>query len=260
MVRLAAFFVILATSASTMTADTGFLDRSVTVAGETHRYQVYVPPDWSSKQTWPVILFLHGAGERGRDGILQTQVGLGTAIRRDRTRFPAVVVFPQAREGQRWSDLPMLQSALAALDAATKEFNGDPDRVYGTGLSLGGQGIVRMASRMPGKFAAVVSVCGPYSSPKMDEADRATYPYLSSEDPFPALAALVKDTPLWLFHGDADPTVPVENSRRLSAALKAAGAEVRYTEYAGVNHNSWDSAFAEKELMPWLLPKRRKGN
>src|SRR5262245_59766544 len=127
MKRLAASLLLVATHASTISADTGFLDRSVTVAGETDLYQVYVPRDWSSKQKWPVILFLHGAGERGHDGVLPTQVGLGAAIRRDRTRFPAVVVFPQARENQRWSDPPMLQSALAALDAVTKEFNGDVD-------------------------------------------------------------------------------------------------------------------------------------
>jgi predicted peptidase len=74
------------------------------------------------------------------------------------------------------------------------------------------------------------------------------------------LAATVKDIPVWLFHGDADAVVRVDNSRKLSAALKAAGAEVRYTEYPGVNHNSWDSAFAERELMPWLLAKRRTRN
>jgi predicted peptidase len=257
MKRLAASALIVAAHMAPVSADTGFLDRSVTVAGETYAYQVYVPREWSATQRWPVILFLHGGGERGRDGLLPTHVGIGAAIRRDRTRFPAVVVFPQARESRRWSDPPMLESALAALDAATKEFNGDPDRIYGTGLSLGGQGIVRMVSRTPKKFAAIVSICGPYSNPKMDQADRAIYPYLSTDDPFAALAALVKDTPIWLFHGDADATVPVDNSRRLNASLKAAGAEVRYTEYPGVNHNSWDAAFAEAELMPWLLSKRR---
>lgn len=109
-------------------AETGFLDRTVSVAAETYKYQVYVPQDWTSSRRWPVILFLHGAGERGNDGLLPTQVGVGTAIRRDRSRFPAIVVFPQAREGRRWSDTAMQEQALLALDAATKEFNGDPDR------------------------------------------------------------------------------------------------------------------------------------
>jgi len=210
--------------------------------------------EWTSNDKWPVILFLHGGGERGRDGLIQTQVGLGTAVRRERSRFPAVIVFPQAREQQRWSDPPMRDVALRALDAATKEFNGDSERVYAVGLSLGGQGVVRIASHQPARFAAIVSVCGPYSDGgKMDELHRADYPYLSEADPFAALAATVKHLPIWLFHGDADMTVPVEQSRKLAGALQTAGANVRYTEYPGVNHNSWDRAFAEPEFMSWLL-------
>jgi predicted peptidase len=257
--RLAALLLVVAANTMTILAETGFLDRTVTVAGETYGYQVYVPPDWSSKQRWPVILFLHGGGERGRDGMSQTQVGIGGAIRRDRSRFPAVVVFPQARESRRWSELAMQEVALAALDSATKEFNGDPDRIYATGLSLGGEGVVKMTSRFPSRFAAIVSVCGPYSDGgKRDELDRGTYAYLSSPDPFAALAEIVKGVPMWLFHGDADAVVPVEQSRKLAAALKNTGADVRYTEYTGVNHNSWDKAFAEPELMQWLMTQRRR--
>jgi predicted peptidase len=239
-------------------AETGFLDRTVTVAAETYNYQVYVPQNWTNNQTWPVILFLHGAGERGSDGLLPTQVGIGTAIRRDRSRFAAIVVFPQSREGRRWSDTAMQEQALAALDAATKEFNGDPDRLYAAGLSLGGQGVIRMASRSPNRFAAIVAVCGPYSDGgKADEIDRADYPYLTSPDPFAALAATIKSRPIWLFHGDADKAVPVEQSRKLAEALKAAEGDVHYTEYPGVGHNSWDPAFAESQLWDWLFAQKK---
>src|SRR5207248_5110555 len=86
--------------------ETGFLDRTVTVAGQSYRYQVYVPADYLTKATWPVILFLHGAGERGADGLLQTTVGLGPAIRRDPKRFPAIVVFPQVPPDSQWVGAP----------------------------------------------------------------------------------------------------------------------------------------------------------
>jgi predicted peptidase len=152
----------------------------------------------------------------------------------------------------------MQEQALLALDAATKEFNGDPDRVYAAGLSLGGQGVIRMASRSPNRFSAIVSVCGRYSDGgQADEIDRAAYPYLASPDPFAALAAAIKNRPIWLFHGDSDKTVPVEQSRKLLEALKGAGGDVRYSEYPGVGHNSWDTAFAESQLWDWLFAQKK---
>src|SRR6266850_2662691 len=87
-------------------AETGFLDRTITVAGTTYKYQVFVPEDWASKKVWPIILFLHGAGERGDDGLVQTQVGIGRAIRVDRRRFPAIVVIPQCRKEIWWAQSP----------------------------------------------------------------------------------------------------------------------------------------------------------
>jgi predicted peptidase len=269
-------------STSSLSADTGFLDRSVTLGGEVYRYQVYVPLQWNKQQRWPVILFLHGGSGRGRDGMLPTEnSGLGDAIRRDRDRFPAIVVFPQLRgtrdrvesgvlirgSGETWANPTMQEQALAALDASIKEFSGDPGRVYAVGLSLGGQGVLRIASRWPSRFAALVSVCGRVNiaqvgvGPNFDayaEMDRRTHPFLKAPDPFGALATIIKHHPVWLFHGDADVVVPVDESRNLAAALKAAGADVHYTEYAGVNHNAWDRAFAEPELVRWLLARRRE--
>ena len=117
--------------------DTGFLDRTITLQGVTYKYQVFVPDNWTPKQKWPMVLFLHGAGERADDGLQQTDIGIGTAIRNDRSRFAAIVVMPQCRKNLWWIQQPMEDLAIASLEAAAKEFHGDPQRTYLTGLSMG---------------------------------------------------------------------------------------------------------------------------
>src|SRR5208337_2983397 len=199
--------------------ETGFLDRSLSLHGATYKYQVFVPDNWSPNQKWPIILFLHGAGERGTDGLIQTQVGIATAIRNDRSRFPALVVMPQCLKEQSWNKPDMEEVALAAA--------------------------------YPNKFAAVVPICGGILTPDdaRKQADSDRIPYLE------AAKKIGTKLPIWVFHGDADPVIPVSESRHMVEALKAAGANVRYTEYPGVGHNSWDKAYADPELMTWLLSK-----
>jgi predicted peptidase len=141
-------------------AQTGFLNRTVMEAGEEYRYQVYVPADWNDHKKWPVILFLHGAGERGDDGLLQSDVGLGHAIRKNAAAFPFIVVMPQCRKGKVWTQPDMEAQALGALDRSIKEFHGDRERVYLTGLSMGGFGTWDLAAKYPGRFAAYVVICG----------------------------------------------------------------------------------------------------
>ena len=222
----------------------GFLPRTVRLGTSTYRYQVYVPPNYSRNEKWPVILFLHGAGERGTDGVRQTEVGIGPAIRRYQERFPAVVVLPQCRGNAWWADPDMEAQALKALNQTVAEFNGDPQRLYLTGVSMGGYGVWHMASRHPEKFAALVSICG--GSP-LREGDR-----------FAPIAERVARTPAWVFHGADDRVVPVGESRRMVEALRAAGAggRLRYNEYEGVGHNVWTQALREQELLPWLLAQR----
>lgn len=232
-------------SASARAHETGFLNRTVTVSGVAYRYQVYVPADWTKNKKWPVILFLHGAGERGDDGLIQTEVGLGTAIRRHPDRFPSIVILPQCRKNVWWSDPAMEAQLLQALDKTVKEFNGDPQRIYLTGLSMGGFGTWYLAAKYPGKFAALAPVCGGVR-PGADTA----------ADPYAMTAQKVGKTPTWVFHGDADKAVPVAQSRKMVEALKAAGGNVRYREYEGIGHNSWDKAYAEPEFLPWLLAQR----
>jgi len=121
---------------------------------ETRRYQVFVPNDYTPSLRWPVILFLPGGGQQGDDGLLQTQVGLGSAIRLHADRWPAIVVFPQVRPGKRWNAQDAAW-ALKALEQTQREFATDPNRVYLTGLSGGGAGAYYLAYRDPGRFAAV---------------------------------------------------------------------------------------------------------
>ena len=248
---LLALVLALCSSSYARKQETGFLDRHLSLHGAIYKYQVFVPDNWSPHQKWPIILFLHGAGERGADGLIQTQVGIATAIRNDRSRFLAIVVMPQCLKDHSWNKPDMEEVALAALAAASKEFKGDRKRTYLTGLSMGGYGSWALAAANPAKFAAVVPICGgillPDDARKQLDSDRI--PYLE------AAKKLGTKLPIWVFHGDADPAVPVSESRHVVEALKGAGADVRYTEYPGVGHNSWDKAYAEPEFMTWLLSK-----
>jgi predicted peptidase len=251
---LPAALLALAAPSAAPAQETGFVSRSVEVGGVDYAYQVFVPPQWTRETTWPVILYLHGAGESGSDGVQQTQRGLPERIRGLRD-FPAIVVMPQCRSGAWWGTPEMEAQAFQALDAAMGEFNGDPARLYLTGISMGGYGVWAFGYKYPGRFAALVPVCGGVVSwgrrripvPEWHPAARAP------EDPYAETARGIGKVPVWAFHGAEDPRVPVSESQKLTAALKAAGAEVRYTEYQGVAHNSWDRAYAEEELIPWLL-------
>lgn len=242
--------------------ETGFLDRTASVQGVQYKYQVFIPEDWTPHRKWPVILALHGAGERGGDGLLQTDVGMGTAIRTDRSTFEAIVVMPQCVKNLWWMLPPMDDLAMAALSEAIGEFHGDTRRIYLTGLSMGGYGAWHLAQKYPGKFAALVIICG------------GIRPRLAAQNAIPALAKItppdspasyldaakrVGKVPVWIFHGADDKIVPVTESQRMSGAMKQIGAEVRYTEYPGVGHASWNKAYDEPKLFPWLFSKSLPG-
>jgi predicted peptidase len=256
---LLAFIVItIALPASARQVETGFLDRTATVGGVSYRYQVFVPANWSKQKKWPVVLFLHGAGERGADGLLQTDVGLGHVIRSGQKDIPFVIVMPQCRKERVWSEPEMESQALAALEQSIKEFKGDRDRLYLTGLSMGGYGTWDIAALHPGKFAAYIPICGGIRGP---EKFRHIGVSLASDekisDPYAETARRIGKTPVWIFHGADDPAVPVEESRQMAEALRAAGGNVKYTEYPGTGHNSWDKAYAEPDLVPWVLQQHR---
>lgn len=232
----------------------GFVAKEIQIDETVYRYQVYVPEGWSPAREWPVIVFLHGAGERGSDGQRHVERGLGPAIRQNPGAFPAVIVMPQCRRGVWWNDSAMEQLVLEALDWTLEEYRGDPARVYLTGLSMGGYGTFFFGSRYPERFAALAAVCGGVVPPRRQPDGSGT----SGPDPYQEVAQRIGQIPVWMFHGDADNTVPVSESRKLYRALKAVGNPVQYTEYAGVGHNSWDRAFAEPGLFKWMLSQRKR--
>ncbi len=238
--------------ASGQAVATGFLDRMVRVGEHSAAYQVYVPRDYDGSRPWPVILFLHGAGERGTDGLLQTEVGIGSAIRRNPSRYPALVVMPQSPRDSVWQGAPA-QAALAALDRTIAEFNIDPARVYLTGMSMGGNGSWYLAYHHPDRFAALAVICG-FVSPF-----RAVRSFVPDGEGtlYERLAERIAHLPVWLVHGAADPVVPVVESRAMHDALKARGGDVHYVELPNVGHNAWDPAYQSPELIQWLLAQRR---
>jgi predicted peptidase len=246
-------FVGLRPDAAAQNVPTGFLDRTLTISGETYRYQVYVPADYDRSRTWPVVLFLHGGGERGTDGLIQTEVGIGGAIRRFSSRFPAIVVMPQARAPLGWTGANA-DMALKALEQTEGEFNIDRSREYLTGLSMGGAGTWYVAYRHPNRFAALLAICA-----RVRPSATTTDPVVPAGDgePFATLAAKVKHLPIWVFHGDADNTVPVDESRGIVAALKALNVPVKYSELPGVGHNSWDTAYRDPEVATWLFAQKK---
>ncbi len=174
---------------------------------------------------------------------------MALAVRNHPERFPAILVMPQCRPGVDWSSPNMEAQILAALDASTKEFHGDPARTYLTGFSMGGYGTWSLASRYPKRFAALVVVCGGINWP--------TPAKITDEKPYAATAVKVAAIPVWVFHGNADRNVFVSESREMVKLLRALHADVRYTEYDGVPHESWDRAYGEPELPAWLLSKHR---
>ncbi len=232
------------TAAASPATATGFLYKTVEFEGQSYAYSVYIPPTYTPDKAWPVVLALHGAGERGSDGLLQTEVGVGTAIRRWSKMIPAIVVMPQCPEKQNWIG-PMGRMALKCVEAVSREYHCDANRVYLTGLSMGGQGAWHLAAALPDSFAAVIVVCGfasfkDWGGTTVDE-----------------LAPKLTKTPVWVFHGDADQAVPVVAAHEMVSAVRKAGGIVYYTEYPGVGHNSWDKAYADPAMWKWLFEQVR---
>lgn len=232
---------ILLLSALASGADTGFLNLEYKdPEGKTFKYVLFVPHAYQKDKPFPLIMFLHGAGEKGTDGKVPAEVGLGPAIKKREKSFPFFVLFPQTTaervEGGRWkagSDNSL--RALAILDKTMKDYAIDKKRLYLTGLSMGGHGTWSWALSEPGKWAAMAPLCGGGDAGQL------------------AQAAKIKEVPCWCFHGGADTGNPTENSRQMVAALKKAGGRPKYEEYPGVGHNCWDLTYAKEELYTWFL-------
>jgi predicted peptidase len=218
------------------------------------RFQLLRPEPLEPGVRYPVVLFLHGAGERGDDNERQLKFLPAWLAEPDtRRRRPCFVVAPQCRVDHAWSTLdwntkraaPLpeapttdLAAAIAALDAVLAgEPGADAERVLLTGLSMGGYGSWDLAARMPERFAAVLPICG--------GGDEGTAPRLVR-------------LPIWCFHGAADPVVPVDLSRSMIAALQAAGGTPVFSEIPGVGHDSWTPAYRNDAVLDWLFAQRRR--
>jgi predicted peptidase len=205
----------------------------------TLRYLIYLPPNLDSSPRWPLILFLHGSGERGDDLERVRRAGLPFNIERG-YRPPFVVVSPQCPVNERWTD--HADNLLSLLDHILKTQPVDPDRVILSGLSMGGQGAWYLASEHPDRFAAIAPICG-------------RIPPIKG---YPEKVCALQNIPVWVFHGARDSIVPVENSQILAHTLRACGGKVQLTLYPNLDHHSWDAAYANPDLYTWMLAQKRK--
>ncbi len=221
--------------------------------GDSLQYRLLEPKAIKDGEKYPLVLFLHGAGERGSDNHKQLFHGSQMFLNPvNRDKHPAFVIFPQCPEGKFWAFSrrpeslasvgveenmpPIFRAVKELLDAYLENPLVDKSRIYIMGLSMGGMGTFDMVSRFPEIFAAAIPICGAVQSGRLAEA---------------------KDVKFRIFHGDADYTVPVECSRMAYLELKQAGADVEYIEFPGCGHDSWTPAFNRPDFMDWLFAQRK---
>lgn len=211
-------------------------------SGSDVRYLVYLPAGYEIvAEAWPLILFLHGDGERGDDLALVKREGLPRILERNRA-FRFVVVAPQCRRSEKWS----ADRLDRLLDHALETYRVDPRRVYVTGLSSGAVASLALTARRPDRVAAAVAV-----SPNRPPDEEPCAPPRTGESK--------KTAAIWLFHNAYDERVPARVSRRLARALEACGAEVRLTIFPKAGHDAWSDAYAQGDLYRWLLEHRTGG-
>ncbi len=201
-----------------------------------------------------MVVFLHGAGERGSDGLIQTEVGIGNAIRRYADRFPAIVVFPQCPEDRFWDSI--LDVLDGAMEQTRAEYHVDPDRQYLTGLSMGGYGTWLWGAIRTDTFAALVPICGggTYFVPKAHLGAKEEAVFGAMPGRIEKLASL----PIWAFHGADDDVVPPAETKVMVERVRQAGGDVKLTIFPKTGHNSWDQAYADKKAIRWLFSQKKK--
>lgn len=213
-------------------------------------YQVFLPRDFTAEKRWPVIIALHGGANRGTDNVRQIAMGMGPLLREGSANIPAVIVFPQSPDNERGADFT--PRIIRILDQTLREFNGDPDRVYLTGMSFGASLAYDLAYKYPARFAALVPIAstvqikwttGDMNSPK--------------DSVYRAVAQRIRAIPTWVFQGDADEFMPVALVRENVRVFQDAGVSVRYTEFPGGKHNVWDRVYRMPELYAWLFAQHR---
>lgn len=225
--------------------------------GDTLPYRILLPENYDTSKAYPLVLFLHGRGESGSDNEKQLNNGSSLFLRDSvRKKYPAIIVFPQCAANSYWSNVQTIADVkgrrefyfvpdgeaslsmkllLSLTDNLLGRYKIKKDQVYVMGLSMGGMGTFEIVRRKPGFFAAAIPICGGAN---------------------PATAMALKKTKWWIFHGAKDDIVRPEFSGKMQAALKKAGASVKYTVYPEANHNSWDPAFNEPDLLSWLFTQQ----
>jgi predicted peptidase len=195
------------------------------------KYLLFLPADYGkTDKQWPLMLFLHGAGESGND-LAKVKAHGPARIVETKKDFPFILVSPQS-SGRGWN--PDVLNSL--LDDVVAKYKVDKDRIYLTGLSMGGYGTWTLGAAHPERFAALVPICGGGN---------------------PADASKLKNLPIWVFHGGKDNVVPLENSERMVKAIKEAGGNVQFTVYPEAGHDSWTETYNNPKLYTWLLEQKR---
>lgn len=216
--------------------------------GKTLLYRQYVTPGATGKI--PLVLFLHGAGERGDNNVSQLVHGVQPIIDYSRAKkMPLAVIAPQCPNGKQWVDTPwgnfahrppqcseQMGLVIGMLKDRIKALNVDTSRVYVTGLSMGGYGTWDILMRCPELFAAGIPICGGGDTTR---------------------AWIIRDIPIWAFHGDVDGAVPVYNSRSMVSALWACNGKIRYREYPGYNHNVWTVTYEDEKVLDWFFSQHK---
>jgi predicted peptidase len=257
-VALAALMVLTAGAEDDMAKKgAAFEKRTFTGAsGKELLYRLLKPEGYDSAGTtaYPLVIFLHGAGERGNDNELQLAEGVKEFAKpKMRKKHPCFVIAPQCPLNKSWGKIEKPGGHLALMrakeptestglvielmDALPKEFRIDPKRIYVTGLSMGGFGTWDLLARYPDRFAAAVPICGG-----------------GMEETAPSFARV----PIWVFHGAIDPDVEVELSRRMVEALRKAGGKPGFTEYPDVGHECWEQTYRNPDVQDWLFAQKKK--
>jgi len=196
-------------------------------------YLIYLPDEYEHSRTkWPLMLFLHGAGERG-DSIQKVKVHGPPKLIDNGKKFEFIIVSPQCPETQWWS----VETLNVLLNKVIKQYRVDENRIYVTGLSMGGFGTWAMAMEYPNRFAAIAPICGGGD---------------------PKKAHLLKNLPIWVFHGAKDEVVPVQRSQDMVDAIKEAGGNVKFTIYPDAGHDSWTETYDNPALYAWFLNHQKK--
>jgi len=200
-------------------------------------YLLHLPETYeTSEQSWPLMLFLHGAGERGDSLDLVTKHGPPQIVQHQ-SDFPFILISPQCPKKDWWTNSYQIEFLSKLLDDVVQKYRVDQDRIYVTGLSMGGYGTWKLATLYPQRFAAIAPICGGGETKE---------------------ACKLKNLPIWVFHGAQDEVVKVQESEKMVEAIKACGGNVKFTVYPEAKHDSWTESYENQELYRWFLQHVRK--